>query len=58
MWFPSTLFALQAQEETSRGIEVYLAVTGLYVASAFTVNRAMVFLERRLRVPGYVGSER
>ena len=25
-----TMFAMQAQEETSRGIEIYLAVTGLY----------------------------
>ena len=53
-----TLFALQAQEETSRGIEVYLAVTGLYMLTAFSVNRAMAFVEKRVRVPGYVGSER
>lgn len=53
-----TLFALQAQEETSRGIEVYLAVTGLYMLTAFAVNRVMAFIEKRVRVPGYVGSER
>ena len=53
-----TLFALQAQEETSRGIEVYLAVTGLYMLTAFSVNRAMAFVEKRVRVHGYVGSER
>jgi hypothetical protein len=29
------MFAMQAQEETSRGIEIYLAVTALYVVSAF-----------------------
>lgn len=51
-----TLFALQAQEETSRGIEIYLAVTSLYMFSAFAVNRVMAFIERRVRVPGYVGS--
>ena len=34
-----TMFAMQAQEETSRGIEIYLAVTLLYAVSAFTVNR-------------------
>ena len=51
-----TLFALQAQEETSRGIEVYLAVTGLYMLSAFTVNRAMAFVEQRVRVPGTLGA--
>lgn len=50
-----TLFALQAQEETSRGIEIYLAVTGLYFISAFTINRAMLFIENRARVPGMIG---
>lgn len=50
-----TLFAMQAQEETSRGIEVYLGVTTLYIISAFVVNRVMAFIETRVRVPGYVG---
>ena len=53
-----TLFALQAQEETSRGIEVYLAVTSLYMMSAFAVNRVMALIERRVRVPGFVGATR
>jgi glutamate/aspartate transport system permease protein len=48
-------FAMQAQEETSRGIEIYLGVTGLYVVSAFAVNRLMAFIEGRVRLPGYVG---
>jgi len=52
-----TLFALQAQEETSRGIEVYLAVTGLYFISAFAINRAMLLVENRMRVPGMIGGE-
>ena len=47
-----TLFAMQAQEETGRGIEVYMAVTGLYVISAFAINRIMAFIEKRTRVPG------
>jgi glutamate/aspartate transport system permease protein len=51
-----TFFAQQAGEETSRGIEVYLAVTALYVVSAFTINRAMAFIEKRVRVPGFVAS--
>ncbi|MEY3633562.1 MAG: hypothetical protein RI937_1760, partial [Pseudomonadota bacterium] len=51
-----TLFALQAQEETSRGIEVYLAVTSLYMVSAFTVNRLMAFIERQVRVPGLIAA--
>lgn len=50
-----TLFALQAQEETSRGVEVYLAVTGLYFISAFAVNRVALFIENRVRVPGMIG---
>ncbi len=49
-----TMFAMQAQEETSRGIEVYLAVTGLYIVSAFAINRIMAFIEKRSRVPGLI----
>ncbi len=52
-----TMFAMQAQEETARGIEVYLAVTSLYIVSAFAVNRVMSFIEGRVRVPGYVGGK-
>jgi len=51
-------FSMQAQEETSRGIEIYLAVTGLYIVSAFAVNRIMAFIEQRVRVPGFVGSHK
>jgi len=50
-----TMFAMQAQEETSRGIEVYLAVTSLYIVSTMVVNRALAYVETRVRVPGYVG---
>lgn len=50
-----TMFAMQAQEETSRGIEIYLAVTGLYFISAFAVNRIALFIEQRVRVPGLIG---
>lgn len=51
-----TLFALQAQEETARGIEVYLAVTALYFLSAFALNRLLHFVEVRVRVPGMIGT--
>ena len=51
-----TMFAMQAQEETSRGIEVYLAVTGLYVISAFAINRIMAYIEKKTRVPGFIVS--
>ena len=51
-----TMFAMQAQEETARGVEVYLAVTGLYVVSAFAINRVMAFIEKRSRVPGLIAA--
>ena len=51
-----TMFAMQAQEETTRGVEVYLAVTGLYVISAFVINRIMAFIEQRSRVPGLIAA--
>jgi glutamate/aspartate transport system permease protein len=53
-----TFFAMQAQEETSRGIEIYLAVTFLYFISAFAVNRVAAFIEKRVQVPGMIGSKR
>jgi glutamate/aspartate transport system permease protein len=49
-----TMFAMQAQEETSRGVEVYLAVTGLYMVSAFAVNRVFAFVEKKAQVPGFI----
>ena len=47
-----TQFAMQAQEETARGIEIYLAVTLLYALTAFAVNRILAFVESRVQVPG------
>ena len=49
-----TMYAMQVQEETSRGVEVYLAVTALYACSAFAVNRVMAWVERRMKIPGLV----
>lgn len=49
-----TLFAMQSQEETSRGVEIYLAVTALYALTAFGVNRVMAFIEKRGRIPGFI----
>jgi glutamate/aspartate transport system permease protein len=51
-----TFFAQQVGEETSRGIEVYMAVTALYIISALAINRLMAFIEKRVRVPGFVAS--
>jgi glutamate/aspartate transport system permease protein len=52
-----TMFALQAGEETSRNVEMYLAVTLLYFVSAFAINRIMLFVEGRVRVPGMIGGK-
>jgi glutamate/aspartate transport system permease protein len=52
-----TMFALQAGEETSRNVEMYLAVTALYFVSAFTINRIMLIVEDRVRVPGMIGGK-
>lgn len=46
------MFAMQAQEETSKGVEVYLAVTFLYMISALTINRLFSWIEASLRIPG------
>jgi glutamate/aspartate transport system permease protein len=51
-----TMFAMQSGEETSRPVEMYLAVTILYFISAFAINRIAVFIEHRLQVPGMIGS--
>jgi len=53
-----TMFAMQAQEETSRGIEIYLAVTILYVISALIINQLMQLIERITRIPGMLGAGR
>ena len=52
-----TMFAMQAGEETSRPVEMYLAVTGLYFVSAFTINRLALVVENRVRVPGMIGGK-
>ncbi len=51
-----TFFARQSGEETSLPIEMYMAVTLLYAVSAFGVNRAMGYVERKTRVPGFVAA--
>jgi glutamate/aspartate transport system permease protein len=51
-----TFYAQQVAEETSHGVEVYMAVTALYIVSAFSINRIMAFIEKRVRVPGMVAS--
>lgn len=50
------LYAMQVVEETQRFYEVYLAVTVLYVITAFAVNRLFAFIEKRVRIPGFIAS--
>ncbi len=52
-----TMFAMQAGEETARNMEMYIAVTGLYFVSAFTINRLALVIEDRVRVPGMIGGK-
>lgn len=51
-----TQFSLQAGEETSSPIPIYLGVTVLYVISALFINRIMTFIEKKVRVPGFVAA--
>ena len=53
-----TQFAMQSQEETARGVEIYLVVTLLYFLSAFAINQVAKLIERRMRVPGMMGAGR
>jgi len=50
-----TMFYMQAGEETSRNMEMILAITAAYFVSAFTINRIALVLENRTRVPGMIG---
>jgi hypothetical protein len=50
-----TMFAMQAQEETSRGIEIYLAVTGCCTSSPPSPSTASPGIEQRVQVPGMIG---
>lgn len=51
-----TFQARQMQEDSEQGIETYLAVTVLYFVCAFIANRGMALIEKRTRVPGYIGA--
>ncbi|MBP7565008.1 MAG: amino acid ABC transporter permease [Burkholderiaceae bacterium] len=51
-----TQFYLQAGEETSRPMEIFVAVVALYAVSALVINRIMAFIEKRSRVPGFVAA--
>lgn len=53
-----TMFYLQAGEETSRNLEMILAITAAYFVSAFAINRIALFIEHRIRIPGTIGGGR
>ena len=52
-----TMFARQAGEETSQPVLMFLAVTLMYVVSAFAINRLLKWVELRVRVPGMIGGK-
>ena len=51
-----TFQARQMQEDSEQGIETYLAVTLLYFICAFITHRGMSWIEKRMRVPGYIAA--
>ncbi len=53
-----TMYAIQVQEETARGIEVYLVVTGLYFISAFIVNLLSILIEKSIQIPHFIGGRK
>jgi glutamate/aspartate transport system permease protein len=53
-----TMFYLQAGEETSRNLEMILAITAAYFVSAFAINRIALVIENRIRIPGTIGGGR
>ena len=50
-----TAQARAMNEYTFQGFETFTAATLLYIILAMTVNRGMAWLERNVRVPGYIG---
>jgi glutamate/aspartate transport system permease protein len=56
--FELTKTGQQISEYTAQTFEAFTAVTVLYLTITLTVLLAMRWVERRTRVPGYIGSER
>ncbi len=50
-----TAQARAMNEYTFQGFETFTAATILYIIVAMIVNRGMAWLERRVRVPGFIG---
>lgn len=43
------------REQSEKVIEVYATVTLIYMVLAFSANRIMNFIEKRVQIPGYIG---
>ncbi len=56
--FELTKTGQQISEYTAQTFEAFTAVTVLYLTITLTVVTLMRWLERKVRVPGYLGSER
>jgi glutamate/aspartate transport system permease protein len=56
--FELTKTGQQISEYTAQTFEAFTAVTVLYLAITLTVMTIMRWVERKARVPGYMGSER
>jgi glutamate/aspartate transport system permease protein len=50
-----TFQARQMVEDSAQVFETLIVVTVLYFVCAFIANRIMALIERRVRVPGYIG---
>lgn len=53
-----TAQARQMNEYTFQGFETFTVATALYVTITLLANRLMVFIEKRHRIPGTIGSTR
>jgi glutamate/aspartate transport system permease protein len=51
-----TAVARKTNEYTFQGFEAFLAATVIYMGIALAVNRTMAAVEKRLSLPGYIGS--
>jgi glutamate/aspartate transport system permease protein len=49
-------FFYQVTEEKARSKEIFIVVVALYVITALAVWAVMHWIERRTRVPGFVGT--
>ena len=52
------MYAIQVQEETARGIEVYLVVTALYFISALFVNLISIVVEKSIQIQHFIGGKK